>query len=124
MFNLIFYQKSNGRAPVQEFMNDLLKKHKENEFSQMVSAFDKIKEYGPEVNSVYHNLIKHLRDDIWELRPGRNRVLFFYWRGNDIVFLHSFQKTSQKTPLNEIEKAIREKKDYIKQNDVAEVKRK
>lgn len=26
------------------------------------------------------NITKHIDDDIWELRPGNNRVLYFYFK--------------------------------------------
>jgi phage-related protein len=50
---------------------------------------------------------KRISGDIWELRPGHNRILFFGWNGNHFVLLHHFAKTTQKTPPKEI--AIAEK---------------
>lgn len=51
------------------------------------------------------NITKHIDDDIWELRPGKNRVLYFYFHDNLFVLLHMFKKTTRKTPKKEIEKA-------------------
>ena len=62
-------------------------------------------------------ILKHLDNDIWELRPGKNRILFFYNKQiNEFVLLHMFVKKTQKTPKQEIEKAIREMKDCILRN--------
>ena len=55
------------------------------------------------------NITKHLEDEIWELRPGFNRVLYFYFENNTFVLLHIFRK---KTPKSEIEKAHKECNDY------------
>ncbi|MBQ5684470.1 MAG: type II toxin-antitoxin system RelE/ParE family toxin, partial [Clostridia bacterium] len=52
--------------------------------------------------------------DLWELRPGRRRVLYFYHKDNTYVLLHSFIKKTQKTPRREIEKAKRERNDYLR----------
>ena len=59
------------------------------------------------------NITKHLEEDIWELRPGRNRVLFFYHKDDTYVLLHHFLKKTQKTPRREIEKAKSERNDWI-----------
>ena len=42
------------------------------------------------------NITKHLDDDIWELRPGNNRVLYFYFKDDTFVLLHQFRKKTQK----------------------------
>ncbi len=59
------------------------------------------------------DIVKHLDDDIWELRPGFNRVFFFYHENDTYVLLHRFRKKTQKTPRREIDKAIKEREDYI-----------
>ena len=57
--------------------------------------------------------ISRFLEDIWELRPGRNRVLFFYHKDDTYVLLHHFLKKTQKTPRREIEKAKSERNDWI-----------
>ena len=59
------------------------------------------------------NITKHLDDDIWELRPGNNRVLYFYFQNDTFVLLHQFRKKTQKTPKREIERAKAERDDYL-----------
>ena len=59
------------------------------------------------------NIKKHLDDDIWELRPGNNRVLYFYFKNDTFVLLHQFRKKTQKTPKREIERAKAERDDYL-----------
>lgn len=54
-----------------------------------------------------------LEDGIWELRPGNNRVFYFFYENNTFVLLHQFRKKSQKTPKREIEKAKAERADYL-----------
>jgi phage-related protein len=60
---------------------------------------------------------KHITGtDLYEMRisSGNNvfRVFCFFDEGKLIVVLNGFQKKTQKTPLNEIAKAIRLKKQY------------
>lgn len=60
--------------------------------------------------------IKHLRDQIYELRINCGslsyRVLFIYDRGNIIVLLCGFAKKTQKTEKKYIDLAIKLKKEY------------
>ena len=59
------------------------------------------------------NITKHIDDDIWELRPGNNRILYFYFKNDTFVLLHQFRKKTQKTPKREIDKAKAERDDYL-----------
>ena len=60
--------------------------------------------------------VKHIRDGIYELRTeyGGNifRVFFIFDEGKIIVLFKGFQKKSQKTPLTEIDKALKIKEAY------------
>ncbi len=56
-------------------------------------------------------ILNNLEDEIWELRPLRDRILFVAWIDGSFVLLHHFVKKTQKTPRREIEKAKREMKD-------------
>ena len=60
-------------------------------------------------------IAKHLKDEIWELRSGSNRIFFFFYDHGTYVLLHHYHKKSQKTPRREITKAKSEMKDYILQ---------
>ena len=57
--------------------------------------------------------IKLIRDGLYELRTeyGSNifRVFFIFDEGKVVVLFNGFQKKSQKTPPNEIEKDIKDK---------------
>ena len=59
------------------------------------------------------NITKHLDDDIWELRPGNNQVLYFFHKDDTFVLLHHFRKKTQKTPRREIDRAKSERDDYL-----------
>lgn len=55
----------------------------------------------------------NIEDDIGELRPGNNRIFYFYFKNDTFVLLHQFRKKTQKTPQREIEKAKSERDDWI-----------
>ena len=60
--------------------------------------------------------IKFLRDELYELRMEYNsniyRVFFIFDEGKIVVLFNGFQKKTQKTPNNEIEKALKIKEEY------------
>ena len=60
--------------------------------------------------------VKYLRDEIFELRAEHNgnifRVFFIFDEGNVVMLFNGFQKKTQKTPQNEINKAIKIKEEY------------
>ena len=60
--------------------------------------------------------VKYVKDEIYELRTEYNgnifRVFFIFDNGNIVVLFNGFQKKTRKTPGNEIERAIKIKKEY------------
>ena len=60
--------------------------------------------------------VKFIRDELYELRAEYNsniyRVFFIFDEGRIVVLFNGFQKKTQKTPNNEIEKALRIKEAY------------
>ncbi len=115
MYNIEFYRTANGECDVEEFLDDLLKRSESNkdariQFKQASQYIQFLEDYGTRLGE---NVTKHLDEDIWELRPGNNRVLFFYFKDNTFVLLHHFRKKTQKTPPREIERAKSERNDWI-----------
>lgn len=62
------------------------------------------------------NFVKHIRDGIFELRVQNEgnifRAFFIFDEGNIVMLFNGFQKKTQKTPENEIAKAIKLKNEY------------
>ena len=111
MHTIYFYKDKNGNEPVLDYMRELasqkskdsrIKLNKLNDYIELLSH------HGTRAGEPY---IKHLEDEIWELRPLRDRILFVAWVDGSFVLLHHFVKKTQKTPRREIEKAKRELKD-------------
>jgi len=72
-------------------------------------------------------LVRHLVNDLWELREESTtniyRVIYFFFTGRRIVFLHGFQKKTQRTPANEIEIAERRQRDFMARDQADEERR-
>ncbi len=118
MFEIKIYETPAGNRPFEKYIEKLLKQHKEDEVYELRAYLNKLKEFGYKINEEFKPLaIKLLREDIYELRPSSSRVFFFYFRNGVFIILHGYEKKQNKTDPKEIEKAILEKKDYIKRSE-------
>lgn len=119
MYTVEFYETRDGQCPVWEFLENLRIKSASNkdariQHKQAGLQIELLQQNGTRLND---NITKHLEDGIWELRPGNNRVFYFFYENNTFVLLHQFRKKSQKTPKREIEKAKSERIDYLSRKE-------
>lgn len=115
MHTIEFYSNADGISDLWNFLDNLQKKALTNKnarirHKQITQYIQLLEDHGTRLGE---NITKHLEEDIWELRPGNNRVLFFYHKNDTYVLLHLFRKKTQKTPRREIEKAKAERNDWI-----------
>ena len=115
MFTVKFYETKTGASDVWDFLEELRLKSPSNkdarvQYNQLLFYIDLLSKNG---TFLPNNITKHIDEDIWELRPGNNRVLYFYSDNDDFVLLHHFRKKTMKTPLREIQRAKAERDDYI-----------
>jgi len=55
-----------------------------------------------------------LREVRSEISDGCTTRIIFYINGNEMILLHGFIKKTQKTPKNEIDLAVKRKKEHEK----------
>ncbi|MBQ9016141.1 MAG: type II toxin-antitoxin system RelE/ParE family toxin [Firmicutes bacterium] len=118
-YTVEFYEKANGESELWDFLEELREKSKTSkdariQYKQASLYIQLLQDNGTRLPE---NVTKHLEEDIWELRPGSNRVFYFYYKNDTFVLLHHFRKKSQKTPRREIEKAKAERDDYISRKE-------
>jgi len=116
-YTVEFYEKSNGKSEIWDFLENLRLKAKTNkdariQYRQVSLYIQLLQDNGTHLPE---NITKHIEENIWELRPGNNRVFYFYYENNTFVLLHTFRKKTQKTPRKEIAKAKSERDDYLAQ---------
>ena len=116
-FNISFYADANGNEPITKYMEELAaNSSKDNriKLNKILSYLVILENSGTRAGEPY---IKHIEDDIWELRPLRDRIFFFCWQGDRFILLHHFVKKTQKTPRREIEQAKRNRDDFIERSN-------
>lgn len=118
MYEIIFYHSKNGKSEIEEYLDELAVKaetSKTDRINRMkiLSYLYTLSQYGTRVGQP---IVKHIEGSLWELRPLKNRIFFFYWQDNKFVLLHHFIKKTQKTPPKELEQARLKLKDFLERS--------
>jgi phage-related protein len=105
-----FYVGPNGERPVEGFLDSLDSMTRARfRWSMEQLRVRNIKAREP--------LVKHLEDKLWELREESStniyRIIYVFFKGRRIVFLHGFQKKTQKTPARELDIAKSRLADFV-----------
>ncbi|MCH5268368.1 MAG: type II toxin-antitoxin system RelE/ParE family toxin [Lachnospiraceae bacterium] len=116
-FEILFYEKTNGEIPVEDFLLSLDVKMR----AKLVGIMEILQEKGNLLREPYS---KHIGDGIFEIRGkiGKDisRVLYFFYHDGKIVMTNGFIKKTQKTPKSELERAKKYRIDYIERCDKIE----
>jgi len=98
----------------KDYFQDFFVKQQDKVKDKIIWTFDLIEEL-PRVPETY---LKHIEntDGLYEIRVQQGsdifRIFCFFDRGQIVVLANGFQKKTQKTPKQEIEKALKIKEDY------------
>jgi phage-related protein len=102
-WSIVFYVDGSGNEPVREFLAGLDAKTR----ARFSWSLEQLRVRNVQAREP---LVRHLEGKIWELREESQtniyRLLYFFFAGRRIVFVHAFQKKTQKTPRREIEVAL------------------
>ena len=113
MYKIYFYKNSNGEQPVLNFIRELKSQNTKSSRINLNKIQDYIQVLATMGKTAGLPYVKHIDDEIWELRPLKNRIFFVSFINSSYVLLHHFIKKSQKTPKREIEKAKKEYQELI-----------
>ena len=86
--------------------------------------FAYIDELGKQGHNLRRPLADYVKDGIYELRPKANRLFYFFFLKENVVFVHAIKKKTNDIPEKDIALSIKRKK-YIEKyqtNIVKEVK--
>jgi phage-related protein len=105
----IVFVTSSGKNPLRDWLQEEVNS---KDRARVLRQLEMLGEFGTSLNYPH---VRRLRDKIWELRPGRIRILYFVPEQYKIVLLHGFFKKTQKTPAREIEIAEKRLREYLEQ---------
>ena len=81
MYTVEFYEDKDGKSEVRDYLVELAKDARTDKNARInknkIFAYIKaIEEYGTRIGQP---IVKHIEDDLWELRPLSNRIFFFFF---------------------------------------------
>lgn len=103
-FEIYCFVDERGEAPVQNYVNRL----PDAERLKIAAYLHILGEMGYQMRRPFADSLGN-KTGLYELRPGRHRVLYFFYLRNKVVLLHAFMKKTDKIPEREIEIALQRK---------------
>jgi phage-related protein len=111
MWEVEYFEKDNGRCPVDEFLAGLSPK---KDLPHIVNSLEQLEEHG---NNLRRPYVDFLKDDIWELRVktinGKFRFFYFFFDNNKIIITHGIKKKTGAVDPKEIERAKEYRANYL-----------
>lgn len=98
----------------KDYFNDFFVKQKSKVKDKIIWTFELIEQ----LEKIPETYLKHIEgtDGLYEIRVQSGsdifRIFCFFDKGRLVVLANGFQKKSQKTPVKEIEKALKIKLEY------------
>ncbi|OGX13980.1 MAG: hypothetical protein A2351_05380 [Omnitrophica bacterium RIFOXYB12_FULL_50_7] len=77
----------------------------EAERAKVFAYLEHLSEYGPQMRRPMADYMGN-KTGLYELRPGRHRVIYFYMEGKKIILLHALYKKSEKIPEGDVDEAL------------------
>ena len=93
--DVVFYEKKNGKRPVEEFITRLPAKER----AFVTGSLANITQLGfdtPRIN------FRQIKGSLWEIKLKDNRIFYVGMKDNRVVLLHAYKKKSPKAPMKEI----------------------
>lgn len=110
-FDIIFYQTADGACPVANYLKSIQDKKL---YAKILRDINLLKVSGNLLHEPYSKSLSH---GLFELRTkqGSNisRIIYFFIIGNRIILTNGFIKKTNKTPKEELDKALKYKNDYL-----------
>ncbi|MCA6079317.1 MAG: type II toxin-antitoxin system RelE/ParE family toxin [Endomicrobium sp.] len=120
MHEIIFYKDKNGREFLKDYIYDLFKRGETSKIDKInaekIIVYVKVLEkYGTRAKAP---IVKHIDGKLWELRPLKNRIFFFYWQKNIYVLLHHFIKKMKKNTAKRHRKSETQSDRFFKKREL------
>ncbi len=97
-----YFVDKDRNKPVKEFIGSLTIK-------EQTKVYAYIRELKRQGNNLHRPTADYLRDGIYELRPKKNRIFYFFYLRDSAVLVHAIKKKTEKIPENDLRLCIKRK---------------
>ena len=105
--NIWYFADDRGNSPVREFIDEL-------PLDEQAKVFAYINELKKQGHNLRRPLADYVKDGIYELRPKANRLFYFFFLKENVVFVHAIKKKTNGIPEKDIALSLKRKK-YIEE---------
>ena len=102
LLDIYYYVDDRGNRPVEVFIRSLPVKER----SRILAYIYELKKEG---NNLRRPMADYLRGGIYELRPRRNRLFYFFYLRDSVVLVHAIIKLTTEIPQNDLNLCLRRK---------------
>lgn len=100
MYTIEFYEDSRGNSAIWQFLETLRIKALTNkdariQYKQISLCLNLLEEKG---TYLPETITKYIADGIWELRPGNNRILYFFTQITALFYCITLEKRLKSCP--------------------------
>lgn len=103
-FEILYFVDEKGNAPVQDYIKGL----PGNEKAKVYAYLKHLSDVGYKMRRPFADYLGE-KTGLYELRPGRHRVLYFFFIRSKVILLHAFLKKTDAIPDRDIEIALERK---------------
>ncbi|MHB1314233.1 MAG: type II toxin-antitoxin system RelE/ParE family toxin [Christensenellales bacterium] len=99
--NVHFYETIGGKNLILEYIDSLPK----NERAEGLNILEKLEVDGLEALEILNT--RHLRDKLWEIKFGYNRIMYVVANMNNIYLVHACKKQKGRAEKYELDLALK-----------------
>jgi len=99
----IYYSvDTDGNIPVKRFIHSL-------NLKEQARIYAYIRQLKREGSNLRRPMADYLRSGIYELRPQKNRIFYFFYLKDNAVLVHAIKKKTEKIPENDLKLCLKRK---------------
>ena len=102
-YEVILYRTKSGNCPIEKHIHRLRTENKKSEVNRILHYAKYLETYGFEMSRYVRNSIKQIKGSnpkIFELRPGNNRIFFFFCVMTERLYYSMLSKKNAKNALS------------------------
>lgn len=96
-YEIYYFEDDKGNAPVREYIKVL----PDQDRAKIYAYLNRLSEVGPQMRRPMADYIGE-KTGLYELRPSRHRIIYFFLERKNIILLHALLKKTDKIPEKDL----------------------
>ena len=118
MYSVTAFTRPGGRCPYDDYVDGVSKAGRKKDAAKIDALVKQLASVGAQ--QLVRMSKAEKMNDVWQLRPGRHRVFFFFDSDSQAyVLLNGFLKRSRRTPPTELARAEGLRSAYLSESRIS-----